>query len=108
MFAIAFDLKIEDLESHYPGVNYNNAYAEIQAVLQKKEFQRIQGSVYISKKNGDLANLYEALDALATIHWFSKCVRDIRAFRVENWSDLTPTFKKKVTRSQVQLPLSVN
>jgi len=35
-----------------------------------------------------MANLYLAIEALKKFDWFRKSVRDIRAFRVEDWSDL--------------------
>jgi virulence-associated protein VapD len=34
-----------------------------------------------------------AITALKTMPWFPGSVRDIRAFRVEQWSDFTPTVK---------------
>jgi virulence-associated protein VapD len=87
MFAIAFDMSIADLKQHY-GSPYNNAYYEIKNILRKYEFYNIQGSVYLTE-NDDMANLYMAIDALRKINWFKKSVRDIRAFRVENWSNFT-------------------
>jgi virulence-associated protein VapD len=36
-----------------------------------------------------------AMTALKALPWFSDCVRDIRAFRVEMWSDFTPFFKAR-------------
>ena len=41
----------------------------------------------------DLANLFAAMNALKALQWFSVCVRDIRAFRIEQWSDFTGFFK---------------
>ena len=38
-----------------------------------------------------------AIDALASIEWFANSVRDIRAFRIEDWSNLTKIVKKKAT-----------
>jgi virulence-associated protein VapD len=66
MFAIAFDLVVADTERQHPkGVS--QAYTDIADVLQRFGFRRIQGSVY--------------------------SVRDIRAFRIEQWSDFTPIIK---------------
>ena len=44
-----------------------------------------------------MANLVEAIDALASIEWFANSVRDIKAFKVEDWSDFTHFIKKKAT-----------
>ena len=52
----------------------------------------MQGSVYLSP-NEDLARLFAAITALKAMPWFPGSVRDIRAFRVEQWSDFTPTVK---------------
>jgi len=40
-----------------------------------------------------MANLYRAIEALKKVDWFKKSVRDIRAFRVEDWSDFTAVIK---------------
>jgi virulence-associated protein VapD len=87
MFAIAFDMSIEDLRNNY-GDPYNNAYYEINVILRKYDFYNTQGSVYLTEKN-DMASLFRAIVALKNIDWFKKSVRDIRAFRVEDWSDFT-------------------
>lgn len=92
MFAIAFDMVIDDLKKNY-GEPYNNAYYDISKVLRNFCFSNAQGSVYLSQDN-DMLNLYNAIDALREIEWFKKSVRDIRAFKVEDWSNFTQLFKK--------------
>lgn len=87
MFAIAFDMVIVDLKRYY-GEPYNNAYYEIGQVLKEYSFYNAQGSVYLSTKN-DMSGLYRAIEALKGIEWFRQSVRDIRAFKVEDWSDFT-------------------
>jgi len=93
MFAIAFDMSIAQLKAHY-GQPYNNAYYEIGEILEEYEFYNTQGSVYLTK-NTDMSNLFEAIDALSGVNWFQESVRDIRAFRVEDWSDFTNYVKRK-------------
>lgn len=91
MFAIAFDLDTHDtLRSHPRGVP--QAYADIRTTLQRFNFEWRQGSVYTSD-NENLANLFNAMTALKALPWFPASVRDIRAFRVEQWSDFTSTMK---------------
>lgn len=92
MFAISFDMLIADLKENY-GVSYNNAYYEISVVLEEFHFFRAQGSVYLSEKN-DIANLTKAMIKLKDIDWFRNSVRDIRAFKVEDWSDFTSFMKE--------------
>ena len=91
MFAIAFDLTVEKIELCHPkGVP--QAYAEIRQALERFGFERVQGSVYVCERE-DLANLFAAMNALKSLQWFAGCVRDIRAFRIEQWSDFTGFFK---------------
>lgn len=91
MFAIAFDMVVRELEAHHPkGVQ--QGYAQVAACLQEFGFERVQGSVFIAEKE-DLATLFAAITALKSLSWFPPSVRDLRAFRVEQWSDFTATVK---------------
>lgn len=91
MYAVAFDLVVADTEMHHPkGVT--QAYTEIGAVLAEHGFRRAQGSLYVTDDE-NMANLFLAIQSLKTRDWFPKSVRDIRAFRIEQWSDFTPVVK---------------
>ncbi len=91
MFAIAFDLVVADAAEHHPrGVT--SAYSDIGATLRRFGFERVQGTVYVTEKD-DMANLFSALLALKALPWFPNAVRDIRGFKIENWSDFTPIIK---------------
>jgi len=91
MYAIAFDLIVAETEAHHPkGVS--QAYTEIGAILADHSFLRVQCSLYVTEKE-DMANLFLAIQALKNRPWFPKSVRDIRAFRIEQWSDFTPVVK---------------
>ena len=92
MFAIAFDMDIKELRNTY-GEPYNNAYYEIKIILRQFDFYNTQGSVYLTD-NDDMANLFSAILALKNTPWFRLSVRDIRAFKVENWSDFTQIVKE--------------
>lgn len=91
MFAIAFDLVVRETAQHHLK-SVTQAYADIAAVLGEFGFQRVQGSVYVTGSD-DLANLFRAITALKALPWFPRSVRDIRAFRIEQWSDFTPVIK---------------
>jgi virulence-associated protein VapD len=92
MFAVAFDLVVgETAKSHPRGVS--QAYTDIQSILNRFGFDRVQGSLFVSD-NEDLANLFLAIQALKAEAWFPKSVRDIRAFRIEQWSDFTAVVKE--------------
>ena len=93
MHAIAFDLRIDDLKRTY-GEPYNMAYDEIRQELEDLGFEWTQGSVYINSSSKDsLTTVYKAINRLSKIDWFKESVRDIRAFKVEDWSDFTEVVK---------------
>lgn len=92
MFAISFDLIVNRLKADY-GQPYNNAYYEIGRILRKFDFYNVQGSVYMTTNN-DMSKLFRAMEALKKVSWFKSSVRDIRAFRVEDWSDFSSYFKE--------------
>ena len=86
MFAIAFDLVVAETAARHPrGVS--QAYADIGATLAEHGFTRVQGSLYITPGE-DMAALFAAIMALRALPWFPGSVRDLRAFRVEQWLSL--------------------
>lgn len=91
MFAIAFDLLVHQTEATHPK-SVSQAYADIGATLNRYGFTRVQGSVYVSRDDS-LVAVTLAMNALKALPWFPACVRDIRAFKVEHWSDFTDFVK---------------
>lgn len=91
MFAIAFDLIVRQTEASHPK-SVSQAYADIGAALNRYGFDRVQGSVYVSRTDS-LVNVTLAINALKSLPWFPTCVRDVRAFKVEHWSDFTDFVK---------------
>lgn len=83
---------VSELKQHY-GEPYNNAYFEIKAVLRANGFEWIQGSTYLTQSD-DLGNMFRAIESLKKIPWFRKSVRDIRGYKVENWSNFTDIVKE--------------
>jgi virulence-associated protein VapD len=63
----------------------------IGATLAGFGFRWVQGSIYVCE-NEDMANL---MDALTDLLWFPPSVRDVRAFRVEQWSNFTDRVKRR-------------
>lgn len=99
MLAITFDMVVADLKEYYDKNSYNNAYYEISKVLKKYGFFRIQGSVYMTK-NEDFGNLVDAIMEVSEPKWFANSVRDIRGFKVENWSTFNRlAMRNKTTKS---------
>ncbi len=91
MFAIGFDLLWNQTKATHPkGVS--QAYADIGAVLNRYGFSRVQGSVYVSQGDS-LVDVTLAMNALKALPRFPTCVRDVRAFKVEHWSDFTNFMK---------------
>lgn len=91
MFAIVFDLLVADAKQHHPkGVT--QAYTDIEATLVQHGFSRVQGSLFTTPDE-DMAKLFRTIMALKALPWLPLCVRDLRAFRVEQWSDFTSVVK---------------
>jgi virulence-associated protein VapD len=92
LYAIAFDLVIEQLREHYSATSPNNAYGEVRAILEDEGFAWRQGSVYFGEPaRVNAVSCVLTAQRLATeLPWFSRCVRDIRMLRVEENNDLGP------------------
>lgn len=92
MLAIAFDLTVAEVERLHPR-SVPAAYADIGRVMALHGYEWRQGSVCIGGDE-NLATLFSLIEDLRNLPWFPAAVRDIRAFRVEQWSDLTPLMKR--------------
>jgi virulence-associated protein VapD len=94
VYAIAFDMDIEQLRVHY-GDPYNNAYLEIRRVLEQHQFQWQQGSIYFGGAAVTAATVMAAVIDLTTqLPWFAASVRDIRMLRIEELNDLMPVVQQ--------------
>jgi virulence-associated protein VapD len=47
-------------------------------------------------ESDNLADIAAVTEALKAMPWFPLSIRDIRVFRVENWSDFTAFMKAKL------------
>jgi virulence-associated protein VapD len=94
VYAIAFDMDIEQLRVHY-GDPYNNAYLEIRRVLEEHQFDWQQGSVYFGNSEVTAATaMLAVIDLTARLPWFAASVRDIRMLRIEELNDLMPVVQR--------------
>ena len=85
MYAIAFDLKIDDLKKHY-GDPYNGAYAEIEKDLDELGFSYLTGNCYVLKGNANpISVLNNMLNKLVSISYFKKLAMMVRVVQVEGW-----------------------
>ena len=86
-------MEVAKLKENY-GEPYNKGYDEIKMLMDELGFTWAQGSLYISKNEKDnLTTVYKIINTLSTIKWFTDSVLDIRAFKVEDWSDFTDIVK---------------
>lgn len=93
MYAIAFDMEVSKLKENY-GIPYNPAYLEIKRIMKELGFEWRQGSLYISEdEKNTLTHVYKAIAKLSKVDWFKNSVRDIRVFKIEDWSDFTSIIK---------------
>jgi len=73
----------ERRQGPHPSGNATQAYADIPKILvDQHDFGWRQGSLYTTEDE-DTAKLFAAINDLKATGWFPACVRDIRAFRVE-------------------------
>lgn len=94
VYAIAFDMDIDQLRIHY-GDPYNAAYLDIRRVLERHGFQWQQGSVYFGGPAVTAATVMVAVIDLSTqLPWFAAAVRDIRMLRIEELNDLMPVVRR--------------
>ena len=94
VYAIAFDMDIEQLRTNY-GDPYNNAYLEIRRVLQRHGFAWQQGSVYFGGESVTAVTcVLAAIDLAQGLPWFAASVRDIRMLRIEELNDLMPAVQQ--------------
>jgi virulence-associated protein VapD len=99
VYAIAFDMDIEQLRTNY-GDPYNNAYLEIRRVLQRHGFAWQQGSVYFGGESVTAVTcVLAAIDLAQALPWFAASVRDIRMLRIEELNDLMPAVQQAVASS---------
>lgn len=91
MFAVAFDLEVAAADEAHPK-SVRQAYLDLESALGRFGFRRVQGSVFVTDEE-DMANLFRALSSIRDMPWAAAAIRDIRAFRVEQWSDFTPVIK---------------
>ena len=96
VYAIAFDMDIEQLRTNY-GDPYNNAYLEIRRVLQRHGFAWQQGSIYLGGESvTPVTCVLAAIDLAQSLPWFAVSVRDIRMLRIEELNDLMPAVQQAV------------
>jgi len=94
VYAIAFDMDIEQLRTHYDDP-YNNAYLEIRRVLEEHRFDWQQGSVYFGHPEVTAATaMLAVIDLTTRLPWFAASVRDIRMLRIEELNDLMPVVQR--------------
>ena len=93
MLAIAFDLDWLAVQAAHPQSGHQ-AYRDMARVLTRFGFERIQQSVYLCRSD-DMSNLAKAMTALRELAWLPESIKDIRAFRVEQWSDFTDFIKER-------------
>jgi virulence-associated protein VapD len=89
MYAIAFDFDTTALAANYPGPSWTNAYKVVNQTLTARGFVWQQGSLY-HVNTDDMGVLFLAIQDLLQITWFPPSVRDIQAYRIEQWSNFTP------------------
>ena len=82
----------EPVDLKVMAVREKNGSIYIMARDERSGVDWVQGSTYLTRSD-DLSNMFAAIQALSRIDWFKKSVRDIRGYKVENWSNFTDLVK---------------
>ena len=91
MYAIVFDLDVSMLEQMYPNPSWRNAYRDVGDILNKRGFERQQGSTYFGGNATTAVDCVLAVQELSRVYaWFTPSVTDIRMLRIEENNDLSP------------------
>lgn len=78
------------LEEHYPGANYRQAYYDLRRFFERNQFSHRQGSGYISNTKLGTADIYDLMDELIQqFPWIGMCVNKIDVTNVGTQHDLT-------------------
>ena len=92
--ALNFDLDTHQLQEHYPGANYRQAYDDLRRFFKKHQFSHRQGSGYISEDKLTTADIYDLMDDLSQqFPWIGVCVSKIEVTNVGRQHDLTELLK---------------
>jgi len=93
MYAILFDIEKTKLTNVLLKEKHA-AYDEIKMIMNEFNFHWVQGGLYISKNDqNNRESIDKVINRLSRIKWFVDSVRDIKAFKVDGWSDLTGIVK---------------
>lgn len=94
MFGVTFDLDIHQLEDSY-GIPRQKAYAEIERRLAAIGYKHVLYSVYVcpEPEHSELLVVHETIDALKALDWFAPCMKQVIAFEISRWGNITDVFR---------------
>ena len=94
--AIIFNLDSDLLSSCYPGSDPISAYSVLKAYLEKHNFIRLQGNLYLGDDTVDAVKTVLVTQKLSNkFPWFKASVQNMRMLRIEDDNDLMPIFQNK-------------
>lgn len=87
-YAIALDLDTKKYEDQTKK-KASGAYPEIEKILEKHTFKKVQGTLYFGNEITKPWSAYVAVQELTRAYsWFKESVTDIRMMRVDESNDL--------------------
>lgn len=94
--AIIFNLDSGLLSSCYPGSDPISAYSVLKTYLEKHNFVRLQGNLYLGDDTVDAVKTVLVAQKLSNkFPWFKASVQNMRMLRIEDDNDLMPIFQNK-------------
>lgn len=94
MYAIVLDLNFEILKNHFEDP-HKIVFDEISHELKGFAFEKTTGNIFIHRLEKDgLRDLYCAINSLSKITWLKESLRELHAFKIEDWSNFTSIIKE--------------
>lgn len=107
--ALNFDLDTHQLQEHYPGANYRQAYDDLRRFFKRHQISHCQGSGYISDNKLATADIYDLMDELSQqLPWLGKCVKKIDVTNVGTQHDLIELLRPMDDEIQIDEALLLN
>ena len=92
MHGITFEFNHEHLESQYKK-DMAIAIPELVRILSYEGFKMVHHNFFVLKKSNPISGLNNAINRLHNIEWFSDSIRDARAFRITDMSEIVRNIK---------------
>ena len=93
MYGITFDLDAHILEDGY-NIEHAKAYTIVRNELEKLDFKLFKYGVFLCEKyENDMLIVHDVVNALKKYEWFNAAVKNVYAFKLDAYSDISKAFE---------------